>query len=588
LEGGSAISIENMNCRSFSESLLWKDRIENILNKYRGNNEPKAIILLGQEAWASYLSQDNINYSIPVFAAMASRNAVILPDKNSSSEDLESIDFVSDLPTLQMQGGFLYNYAVEENVQLIMTMYPETQNIAFVSDNTYGGVSLQAFVKKEMKKFPDLNLILLDGRHNTIYTIIEALRSLPPNTALLLGTWRVDEQDGYFMQNATFSMMEAVPSVPAFSLTSLGIGHWAIGGYIPGYRNFGKELALQVINVMTENNSANQPVIVSNRLVIDSKIIKELGIDRSVFGKDAEFINVETSFYNQYRNYIWGGIFTIVSLSATLLITLVYFARTRRLKNSLVLSEAELRTAKEKAEESNLLKSAFLANMSHEIRTPLNAIVGFSDILTTKNVSPEKQKSYFEIIRNSSDLLLRLINDVLDISRLETEKIKLNFQKCEIVSLIYRVIATVKHSTKAGNQFTFHPSCDSFEMCTDEQRLQQVLINLLSNSSKFTNNGIIATDFSIDEDNGFVLFSVTDTGCGKKKKKRDVVFDRFSKLNSFAQGTGLGLSICKLITSKWGGDIWIDPEYSNGTRFVFSHPLNINQEINSKDHEKIG
>ncbi len=108
-------------------------------------------------------------------------------------------------------------------------MYPGTKNIAFVSDNSYGGVAMQAYVVKEMQKFPELNLILLDGRVNTIYTICDRLYELPENTAILMGTWRVDMNDGYFMRNATYAMMEAAPTLPTFSLSSVGLGYWACG-----------------------------------------------------------------------------------------------------------------------------------------------------------------------------------------------------------------------------------------------------------------------------------------------------------------------------------------------------------------------
>ncbi len=588
LGGKSKVHIENMNCRSFSESLLWKGRMKGILDKYQGHNKPGCIILLGQEAWASYLSQDDsITSNIPVFSAMASRNAIILPDAGVSLKDWmpESMDFISGSSVAHIQGGFLYGYDVESNINLIQKLYPDTRNIAFVSDNTYGGVSIQAFVRKEMEKFPDLNLILLDGRTHTIYTVVEALRSLPPNTALLLGTWRIDENDGYFMRNATYSMMEAVPSMPVFSLTSLGFGYWALGGYMPAYRNFGKDVAQQVVDVLSGRDPGNRPIIVPNQLQMDNKKIAELGINRSLLPSGVELTNVTPTLYRQYKYQIWVGIVIIIILSIALVFTLFFYARTKRLKDNLEVSEADLRVAKENAEEANRLKSAFLANMSHEIRTPLNSIVGFSTILTTRESSPENRKAYCEIIRNSSNLLLRLINDILDISKLEAEKIDFSFKKCDIVPLLHRVLTTMEYSPQNNNELVFNPRYASFELYTDEQRLQQIVINLLSNAAKFTKDGKITLDFEVDNPNDRVLFSVTDTGCGIPADKRDAVFERFEKLDNYVQGTGLGLSICKLITTKWGGDIWVDPDYNGGARFVFSHPLNIKSKEINKSHE---
>ena len=237
-------------------------------------------------------------------------------------------------------------------------------------------------------------------------------------------------------------------------------------------------------------------------------------------------------------------------------------------------TEAKLIDAKEKAETADRLKSAFLANMSHEIRTPLNAIVGFSDMLASGGSSEEDQRNYFRIIQSNSDLLLRLINDILDLSRLEANKVILTPEDCDVVQLCRQALSSVEMSRReSGNRFVFETKTDSFVLQTDIQRLQQVLINLLTNAAKFTKNGTITLQFEVEKEKNRVLFAVADTGCGIPKEKQKQVFERFEKLNEYAQGTGLGLSICKLTVDKWGGDIWIDPDYEGGARFVVSHPL---------------
>lgn len=244
----------------------------------------------------------------------------------------------------------------------------------------------------------------------------------------------------------------------------------------------------------------------------------------------------------------------------------------------LEMMKRELLSSKEKAEMSDSLKSAFLANMSHEIRTPLNSIVGFSDVLAMGGSTEDEQQSYYKIIKTNSDLLLRLINDILDLSRLEANRVTLTWEECDVVQLCNQVVASVSFSRRSDNQFLFNTSFESFRMETDVQRMQQVIINLMSNADKFTKQGKITLDFSVNEETQMAVFSVTDTGCGIPKEKQALVFERFEKLNEYAQGTGLGLSICKLIVYKWKGEIWIDPDYTGGARFVFSHPLNIEKE----------
>ena len=581
LGGEAPISLENMNCKSFSEAPLWKSKMEELLAKYQGKRSPVLLVLIGQEAWTAYLSQaDSIRGNVPVLAALASRNAIILPD---DSVDLktwmpDAVDFFNDFPNSSVKAGFVYEYDVEANINLIKKLYPKTRNIAFVSDNSYGGVSLQAHVVEEMKKYPELNLILLDGRTNTIYTISDKLHELPPNTALLLGTWRVDMYDGYFMRNATYTMMEAAGDVPTFSITSVGIGYWAVGGVIPSYRALGKDMAHQAVRLLQGPDSDRVEVeVIPNKIQMDSKIVKDKRLDLSFIHQPIEMVNETPSFYEQYKYHIWTVGTILVVLLSGLFVSLYFYYHTKKLKDELEESESALREAKDRAEESSRLKSAFLANMSHEIRTPLNAIVGFSDVLASGGISVDEQQGYVDIIKTNSDLLLRLINDILDVSRLEADRVTFTIEKCDVVPLCQQVLASVSQARKSENEFIFECDRESVDLRTDIQRLQQVIINLLSNADKFTRNGKITLKLEIDDEKRVATFSVSDTGTGIPLEKQKLVFERFEKLNEYVQGTGLGLSICKLTVEKWGGEIWVDSGYTDGARFVFTHPFEIEQ-----------
>ena len=581
LGGKAPIALENMNCKSFSESPQWKSKMAEILDKYEGKRAPVLLVLIGQEAWAAYLSQaDSIRGKFPVLTSLASRNAIILPDDSVNLKTWMpgAVDFFNDFTDSSVKAGFVYEYDVEANINLIKHLYPNTKNIAFVSDNSYGGVSLQAHVVAEMKKHPELNLILLDGRTNTIYTISDKLHELPPNTALLMGTWRVDMYDGYFMRNATYTMMEAAGDVPTFSISSVGIGYWAIGGVTPSYRPLGKDMAYQAVRLLQGADSDRIEVeVISNKVMMDSKIVKEKRLDLSFIHQPIEMVNENPSFYEQYKYHIWTVATILVVLSAGLFVSLYFYYHTKKLKDELQESESALRDAKDRAEESSRLKSAFLANMSHEIRTPLNAIVGFSDVLASGGSSEDEQQGYVDIIKTNSDLLLRLINDILDVSRLEADRVTFTFEECDVVPLCQRVLASVSQARKSENEFIFECDRESMDMRTDTQRLQQVIINLLSNADKFTRNGKITLGLKVDEKQREALFSVSDTGTGIPLEKQKLVFERFEKLNEYVQGTGLGLSICKLTVEKWGGEIWVDPGYTDGARFVFTHPLDIEQ-----------
>ena len=475
LGGTSSVSVENMNCRGFSESPLWKGLMAGILQKYTGEKTPELIILLGQEAWSAYLSQDNAqNLKVPVLCGMVSRNAIYLPSDTVRLDcwQPESIDVEKDYKYNATLSGFVYEYDVASDVELIRKLYPQTKHIAFVSDNTYGGVSLQAYVKKEMKKFPELDLILLDGRQHTIYTIVDEITKLPEHTALLMGTWRVDKNDGYFVRNATYMMVSANPKLPAFTVTSVGLGYWVIGGCIPAYRTIGKDLARLAVDVpLGKSDAVKELQVIPNEYVFDYKKLQEYNIDYSLLPLSSRITNKDLTFFEKYRYQIIGVSTIFILLVIGLLTTFYYYLRMKKLKDQLVESEGELVAAKDRAEESDRLKSAFLANMSHEIRTPLNAIVGFSNVLVAGDCGPEEQKEFVGVIQTNSDLLLRLIGDILDISRLETGRLKFTFEECDLVSLCRKVMATTSCMKNEAVEYEFEPRYDSYILKTDIQRL---------------------------------------------------------------------------------------------------------------------
>lgn len=579
LGGTNTVALENMNCKSFSEAPFWEKRMAGLLSKYQNDKSPALIVLIGQEAWAAYLSlEDSVRGNTPVVSALSSRNAILLPGDTIDLKTWmpESVDFFTDFPDSPIKAGFVYEYDVEANINMVKQMYPDTENIAFISDNSYGGVAMQAYVVKEMKKFPELDLILLDGRVNTIYTICDRLHELPEHTAVLMGTWRVDMNDGYFMRNATYAMMEAAPALPTFSLSSAGLGYWAVAGIVPAYRALGKEMARQSYRLLTDPQDGNTHMeVIPNETILDGKLVKEKKVNITGLPQPVKMLNVTPSFYEQYKYHIWSVGAVLLVLLGGLFVSLYFYYHTKKLKDELEVSEGALREAKDRAEESSRLKSAFLANMSHEIRTPLNAIVGFSDVLSAGGASEEEQRGYFEIIRTNSDLLLRLINDILDVSRLEADRVILSLESCNVVQICQQVVASVAQARRSTNQFLFECEREVVEMRTDVQRLQQVVINLLSNADKFTKEGTITLKLEPDTARNVAVFSVTDTGCGIPLDKQKRVFERFEKLNEYVQGTGLGLSICKLTVEKWGGEIWIDPAYTDGARFMFTHPMNL-------------
>jgi signal transduction histidine kinase len=578
------VALENMNCRSFPEATVWKDRLRALSEKYKGDSKPSLLVLIGQEAWAAYLDleKEYPKHDVPVIVSQVSRNLIHLPTDTATLRTWlpTSYDFFTNVGDASVKGGVFYDYDIAGNISLIRQLYPDTRNIAFISDNSYGGVSLQALMRKEMEKYADLNLILLDGRENTVYSMCDRIRKLPEHTAILIGTWRVDMYDGFSVQNSTYMMASAAGNIPTFSLTSVGVGYWAIGGIVPAYRSQGADMAKGVINWLKSGETKGlEPDILSNKLMLDIRLIKERNIDVSTlkFNLPIEYVNREVTFFERYQYYIWGTFALLIFFGGAFITVLVFYLRTKRLKDELERSQSELIIARDRAEESNRLKTSFLANMSHEIRTPLNAIVGFSDVLTSVPVSHEDAEGYARLIRINSELLLRLINDILDISRLESGKLNFKYEETEVVDVCRNLLDSFSRSygDLNENSFRFVSSYEHLMVPVDMNRLQQVIINLLSNANKFTREGVVTLSVEPDDEPDTLRFAVTDTGIGIPEEKRQLIFERFEKLDEFVQGTGLGLSICLLTVEHWGGKIWVDPDYHQGARLIFTHPTNI-------------
>ena len=236
--------------------------------------------------------------------------------------------------------------------------------------------------------------------------------------------------------------------------------------------------------------------------------------------------------------------------------------------------EERLKVLQEKAEEANKMKSAFLANMSHEIRTPLNAIVGFSNLLQEEeDITAEEKELFKDTINKNCNLLLKLINDILELSRIESGRMTFSFETCRLNELINEVYQTHHLLIPPHIQFTKDIPSLSIDVHVDRFRFTQVITNFINNAVKFTRKGYIKLGYEYKEKEGYVYIYVEDTGIGITKEALEKVFERFYKQDEFAQGTGLGLAICKTIAERLDGDILISSEEGKGSRFTLKIPV---------------
>ena len=233
-------------------------------------------------------------------------------------------------------------------------------------------------------------------------------------------------------------------------------------------------------------------------------------------------------------------------------------------------TEQKLIIARDKAEELDRLKSAFLANMSHEIRTPLNAIVGFSSLLAETDSRNERQE-YIKIVQENNELLLQLISDILDLSKIEAGTFNFVYTNVDVNETCSEIIKSMGMKVSKGVELIFGELFPECYIYTDKNRFTQVISNFINNALKFTQQGCITLGYE-QVSHQKIKFYVRDTGMGIPEEKQKSVFERFVKLNTFVQGTGLGLSICKSIVSQMGGEIGVDSTEGVGSCFWFTHP----------------
>jgi signal transduction histidine kinase len=231
---------------------------------------------------------------------------------------------------------------------------------------------------------------------------------------------------------------------------------------------------------------------------------------------------------------------------------------------------------KELAQEADRLKTEFIESFSYEVRTPLNAIVGFASLLTQDNVTEADKNYYKDLIEKNSNSLSVMVNDILDLAKLQTGKYKILYAPVAVYELCSSPLEEERKNVKAGVEMTMHVADELKDKLTytDMRRVSHALRNILNNACHHTESGSIVLDchFEQRENKPFIVFSVTNTGISIPADKADAIFERFVKLDRYSSGNGLGLAISRVIAQKLDGECWLDTSYREATRFVFEIP----------------
>lgn len=578
------VIVENLNIQGLKECFEWKDRLWGLLSKYYANgNAPTAVVLLGNEASSTYFSLDqDVIRKTPVLIGMRGVALIKIPD--DPTLDLlqwmpHTYNLTKDFSDYNIVGGTLYDYDVEKNLDLIKRFYPDCNSLVLLTDNSFGGLTMKAMFYDAMKDYPQYSVESIDGRSLSFFEVDDKLARVEKGKVLIAGTWRMGKYNQYVLKNTTRALAYSNERLPAFSISSIGLGHWCIGGYVPQYHTMGDEMAEDLMDYL-QTGKANGLRLCPNQYIFDNNKLEDMGLGLEGFTEDYHLLNAPESVWEKHGDVIVTVVLVITILILCLIVSLHFLRKSRKLSEQLRLHSIQLEEAKKKAEEASVMKSNFIANMSHEVRTPMNAVVGFAQLLASDDMemSKEEKAEFGLLIKMNSELLLSLVNDILDISKFDAGCITFNMKDVDIVSLCRMAGESAMTDLNENVKIKFVASKEKFFIHTDSDRVLQVLTNLISNAKKCTEQGSITItvgDVFVDHEthSDMLWISVTDTGCGIPKDKAEAIFERFVKLSEHRQGVGLGLSVCRSIVEHLGGKIWVDTEYKGGARFVFTHPV---------------
>ena len=561
--GDASIEIKTVNL-DIGHSPQERYKLRHIANLLRAECVPKniaAIVVSGEPA---------LNFLMDYYYLYFRNVPVIF---YGTSEDYGAI--INDEPFT----GIVEHIAAYDTVKTALSIFPDTKNIFVVNDFSPDGRRFNNAIEKQLDGFGGAALISYNENEDCLL-LMRRISELPADSIILFGAYFSDASGQSFTLNEIEHLLSRYCFVPVFSLYCTELAYNSIGGITPLHQDFGETIADMLEEIFSGVKTADIPVIRDssgyNRWVFDKNMLDKFSVSQKSLPGGATVINAPPSVWESYSQVIIIAIILVVLMNL-ILVAVGRFAliRNRDLKKIVTLQE-ELEISLKKTQEANDAKSKFIANVSHEIRTPLNAVIGLSALSLDTAEPNSAAAATLEKIYDSGMTILTIVNDILDISKIESEKFQIIAGEYEILSLINDAI-TQNLLYRGEKPVDFSFNCDEdvpARLYGDEVRVKQIISNLLSNAFKYTREGTVKLSIKCYGESDFIwlIIQVSDTGIGIHEDDLEKIMTEFGQADMDAnrkiEGIGLGLPITKMLAELMDGGLSIKSEYGKGSIFT--------------------